>query len=308
MRRIMLLVSASAWACDSESAVKTVNSVPEVSITSHSDGVVLLEGYTETFRGVVTDNNHGPEELIARWYAGDEPLCDASPPESDGLVQCVVEITSGITGIRLQVQDPQNAAGLASIAVSVEETAAPTAEIISPSPSDTYYSDQLILFSALIQDAEDDPADLTYTWTSSLDGELPITVQPESNGEVQQYLGLSPGQHAITLSVTDSSNKTTNETVAIIVGGENQAPNCSIDTPLDGTVYTLGQAIAFSGTAVDPDISNTDLLVRWTSSIDGLFNETTANTDGSLAYVYDGFTAGNHTILLQVEDEVGELC
>ena len=108
--------------------------------------------------------------------------------------------------------------------------------------------------------------------------------------------------------MTDSSNKTTNETAAIIVGGENQAPSCSIDTPLDGTVYTLGQAIAFSGTAVDPDISNTDLLVRWTSSIDGLFNETTANTDGSLAYVYDGFTAGNHTILLQVEDEVGELC
>ena len=99
MRRIMLFVSASAWACDSESAVKTVNSVPEVSITSHSDGVVLLEGYTETFRGVVTDNNHGPEELIARWYAGDEPLCDASPPESDGLVQCVVEISSGITSL-----------------------------------------------------------------------------------------------------------------------------------------------------------------------------------------------------------------
>ncbi|MEC8276208.1 MAG: hypothetical protein VX026_00730 [Myxococcota bacterium] len=308
MRQKTLLAAALAWGCDSDNAVKTVNSVPEVSITSHSDGAVLLEGYTVTFRGVVTDNNHAPEELIARWYAGDEPLCDASPPESDGLVQCVADISSGMTGVRLQVQDPQNAAGLASIAVSVEETSAPTAEIISPSPSETYYSNALILFSALIQDAEDDSADLTYSWTSSLDGELPITVQPESSGEVQQYLGLTPGQHAITLSVTDSSNKTTNETVAIIVGGENQAPSCSIDTPLDGSVYTLGQAIAFSGTAVDPDINNTDLVVRWTSSIDGLFDETTANTDGSLAFVYDDLTAGNHTILLQVEDEVRELC
>ena len=115
------------------------------------------------------------------------------PPESDGLVQCVVEITGGMTELRLQVQDPQNAAGVASISVSVEETAAPTAEIVSPSPSDTYYSDQLILFSALIQDAEDDPVDLVYAWTSSLDGDLPITVQPESSGEVQQYLGLSAG-------------------------------------------------------------------------------------------------------------------
>ena len=187
MRRIMLLVSASAWACDSESAVKTVNSVPEVSITSHSDGVVLLEGYTETFRGVVTDNNHGPEEARLLGGTPETNPC-VMPALQNQMVWCSVwsRYQAGITGIRLQVQDPQNAAGLASIAVSVEETAAPTAEIISPSPSDTYYSDQLILFSALIQDAEDDPADLTYTWTSSLD-EMPITVQPESNGEVQQY-------------------------------------------------------------------------------------------------------------------------
>ena len=38
--------------------------------------MVLLEGYTETFRGLVTDNNHAPEELVARWYSGDEPLCE----------------------------------------------------------------------------------------------------------------------------------------------------------------------------------------------------------------------------------------
>ena len=308
MRSGFWFVTALMWACDSDNSVKTVNSMPEVSITSHSDGVVLLEGYTETFRGLVTDNNHPAEELVARWYSGDEPLCDAAAPESDGLVQCVVEVTEGMSEVRLQVQDPLNAAGVAAISIVVEATEPPSAEIISPSPSDTYYSNQLILFSAIIQDAEDAPEDLTYAWTSSLDGDLPITVQPESSGELQQYLGLSPGQHAITLSVSDSSNKTTTETVAIIVGGENQAPSCGIDAPVDGTVYTIGQAISFSGTAIDADINNTDLSIRWTSSIDGLFDETTANSDGSLGFVYNGLSVGNHTIQLQVEDEVGELC
>lgn len=303
-----ILFLASVLGCDSDTSVKTVNSNPEVSITSHSEGAQLLEGYSETFRGIVTDNNHGADELVARWYSGDIPLCDAMTPESDGLIQCTVDISSEFSEIRLQVQDPQNAVGVAAISVNVSPTGDPSAEILSPTPEGSYYSDQLVFFSAVIQDPEDASEDLEYLWRSSLDGDLPITVQPESSGEVQQYMGLSPGQHAITLTVTDSSNKTTSETVAVIVGGENQEPTCSIELPMGGSVFTLGQAVSFSGTAIDADINNTDLQVQWSSSIDGLIDETTANTDGSLAFVYDALSAGNHTIQLQVSDEVDELC
>ena len=143
---------------------------------------------------------------------------------------------------------------------------------------------------------------------SSLDGELPITAVATSDGLVEQYLNLSAGQHAITLTVTDTSGKSDSETVAITVGGANTEPTCSITAPESGSSSIVGQSISFAGTAMDDDINNSLLTIEWASDVDGPFNSSPANTDGSIGFAYDSLSAGNHTISLQVVDEIGGLC
>ena len=58
----MLLVGCS------DTSVKAFNAEPEATITSHSDGDEVYEGYTESFRGAVSDPDHASEDLTATWY------------------------------------------------------------------------------------------------------------------------------------------------------------------------------------------------------------------------------------------------
>ena len=309
MNRFLLVIYTSLvlTACGGGEA-KVNNTVPSADITSHEEGIELLEGYDITFRGLVSDANHQNTELSVTWLTDLRELCPAQAPVADGSTTCIAKVEEGETQIKLQVVDPEGAAYVETIDVNVQLTEAPTAEIVSPNISEAYYSDQLILFSAIINDAEDEPADLTYTWTSNQDGALPITTTPESSGEIEQYINLTEGQHAITLMVEDTSGKTTNETVSITVGGPNNEPLCSITAPEEGSAYVLGQNISFSGTATDDDINNSLLSVSWESSVDGVFDTTSAITDGSLGFTTNALSSGNHTITLRVEDEVGGFC
>lgn len=306
MNPILLFVSLSA--CTSDKGVTVYNTDPSATITSHEEGAELLEGYDIIFRGSVSDANHQNANLLVTWLTDVRELCPAQNAVADGTTVCTAKMEEGETQVKLQVVDPEGAAYVETINVLVQLTQAPTAQIISPAASESYYSDQLILFSAIIDDAEDTPQDLRYEWSSSIDGSLPVDVVAETNGEIEQYTMLTEGQHALTLTVEDTSGKTTSETVAIAVGGPNHEPICSIIEPQPEAVYVIGQNISFSGLAADEDINNSTLSVQWESNIDGVFDSTPPITDGTLGFTTNGLSAGNHTITLRVEDEVEGLC
>ena len=190
-------LGVALFACNSEEGIKVYNNDPEATIISHSTGAELQEAVTYTFVGQVTDGNHDNTELKVIWSTNNRELCAESAPNVSGETTCEASLETNDTEIRLQVMDPEGAATIASIFISVIETEAPTIELLSPVVGGSYYSDQLILFSAIINDAEDEPSDLLYTWSSSLDGTLPITTEPDSDGSMEGYLTLSAGQHAI---------------------------------------------------------------------------------------------------------------
>ena len=127
----------------------------------------------------------------------------------------------------------------------------------------------MIQFSALISDEEDDPENLEIRWSSSLEGELSLDTTTTSGGEISDYAYLSEGQHAIELWVEDSSGKNSTDEVVIQVGGENNAPTCSVLEPADSSVFILGEMITFRGMVDDADIL-LDLQVEWSSDKDGL--------------------------------------
>ena len=293
---------------DSDEGIKVYNSDPTAMITSHSDGAVLLEAVQYFFMGTVTDLNHSTVDLKVKWSTNTRELCSESTPDADGSSSCRISLEASDTQLKIQVTDPEGATAIHSINISVQETLAPSIELISPIAQNTYYSDQLIQFSAQISDGEDDAQDLIYEWSSSLDGVLPFSEDPDSDGSIEGYMMLSQGQHAITLKVEDTTGKSKTESVVIQVGGANDEPECEIILPEPSSTYSSGENITFFGTAIDANINNNALNIEWSSDRDGVFNTNAANTSGELTFINNSLSVGNHTITLKVEDETGAVC
>ena len=109
MNLLVLLLALAG--CRNDTGVTTFNANPDAEITSHGDGQELLEGYTESFRGAVSDSDNSTEDLSAAWYLDDEVACEAAAPLDLGLTLCDIQIPADATEVSLVVQDPDNAAG-----------------------------------------------------------------------------------------------------------------------------------------------------------------------------------------------------
>ena len=215
MRAFLPTILPLFWACESEKGVTIHNSEPTVTITSHTNGTLFLEGVEYTLIGQVSDQNHSNQELLVVWSTDERTLCPETPPNTNGETVCQTTLNPSETTIKIQVTDPDGAAAVTDITIEVQETEPPVVSILSPTTNASYYSDQLIHFSAIIHDEEDTATDLEYKWESSIDGELELNTPPDASGSISGYLTLSEGLHAISLRVTDTTGKTTNEDVAI---------------------------------------------------------------------------------------------
>ena len=195
-------------ACGGENVIESKqNTAPVVVIASHSPDAEILEGYTETFRATVSDDDNEFEELSVAWYVGETIVCDwetVNPLENPIVRLCSEEDSNVIA----EVRDPQGAGGHAEIDVVIVPTQAPEGDF-NPHSNGNQYSNELILFSAQISDNEDLPADLTAVWTSSVDGDLPVDTTPDSDGMISDYGYLT--EDSTSHQVTDSSGKMTKE-------------------------------------------------------------------------------------------------
>ena len=306
--RLHLLWLPYVFACASEEAVKVYNSTPTVTITSHSETGEFQDGYTVNFQAQVQDDNHEKTSLEVVWSSNTRTLCPASPPTADGVSQCQVALEEGESLVRVQVTDPEGAAAIAELNVTVEPTFAPTVEILSPTVQGLYYSDQLILLSAQIADNEDASSELSYEWESSLDGVLTTTATPNEDGLLEEYLYLSEGTHALTLTVTDLSGKSTERSISLLVGGPNTDPSCAITAPSMGDSFVLGDPIIFQATASDTEIDADDLNIMWISDKDGDLGSGVVNSSGSVSLSYADLSANTHTIQFVVRDELDSTC
>ena len=115
--------------------------------------------------------------------------------------------------IRVQVSDGFNTAIDESNGVFSVLNNAPEVSIIRPTPNDLFTGVQLISFDALAQDREDGRMpDSALRWTSNIDGFLGT-----GNNLTKQATDLSEGNHAITLTATDSEGFTNTASVNIAV-------------------------------------------------------------------------------------------
>ena len=296
-------------ACRSDNVFETkINKSPTIAIMSHGDGVQVQEGFTESFRAVATDADNEFDELSVVWYVGEEIVCDWEAVNLGGESFCDIVFDAEDTNVVAEIRDTEGAGGRDEISIAVVPTEPPSVELLTPIAGDPYYSNQLIQFSAIVEDLEDAPEDLLVSWTSNVDGELALDNSITADNQISDYTYLSEGNHAIELRVEDTTGKVSTQEVVIQVGDENHEPICSFSSPPDGSAFVVGESIVFTGTASDEDIPNTDLSASVSSNLDGLLQTIEPNSDGTFSFATGQLSMGTHTVTLLVSDDIGTEC
>ncbi len=308
MRRTPVLVVATLLVGCSDAGVTKFNARPEVTITSHADGDTVRDGYAETLRGAISDPNHSADQLTVAWAVDGVPVCTDSVLGADGVITCEHVFEEGAGEISLEARDPEGSAAVARVTLVVEETDAPTAEITSPDPTGTWYSDQLIAFQGIVGDAEDDPDDLTVTWETDAIGDLGLSIEVTSEGAVEAYGNLPEGEHAVRLRAVDTSGKESLDSVLIVVGPPNSDPTCGIVTPDDCMAGQQGTEVFFGAEVDDVDVSPDRLTVVWSSDTDGQLRTSVPDSDGTVRFSTSDLSVATHLVTLTVTDEVGGTC
>ena len=159
-------------------------------------------------------------------------------------------------------------------------------------------------------------ADLTTViWASSLDGVLsdPESSAPDTRGVTRATATLSEGVHAITLTATDTAGIEAVDAITVTVDLSDRAPEAEITSPASFSEFLLGEVIALSGGAYDPNQPPDTLTATWIAApLDGASPDLTIGTDtptptGITTADWADATPGGWRITLEVADDDGEV-
>lgn len=307
----LFVVLAAQLGCGSDGKITAYTEPPLVTIQTPVDGSAVSQAVPVTLRGQVVDKEFegSLEDITALWSANGTPICEGSLVDPAGNVECTHTFaTAGEVTLSLNATNPDGASAAATVEITVDPNVAPTVTILAPTATGTYYADQLIDFQAVTTDDNDLPTDLVATWTSDLDGELSIDDAPDSLGELLGSGLLSEGRHLLTLEVEDTTGLVGSDEIIVEVGPDNSSPSCAITYPLNNDSFQVGETILFQGTATDADIDANDLIVSWTSNLDGELSTASPTSAGSMSFGLSTLTSATHTITLMVEDDTGATC
>lgn len=279
------LLSAAVAACSGIG--EPDNEAPTARITAPPDDASFHRGELIAFQGLAADPEEGAlagEALV--WSSDRDGRIGTGGSFSRG------DLSVGTHTISLTATDGRGASGTARVTLTVEDNDAPTPTITFPSDGASFARGQAILFEGSATDPED--GTLTgdaLVWASSQEGQI-------GTGPSLSRSDLSVGEHAVTLTATDSRGATGTARVTMTVE-ENAAPSVSISSPPDDSDFVEGTAIAFEGSATDPeDGSLAGAALVWTSGLDGQIGT------GS-SFDRDDLSRGRHTITLTATDSNG---
>jgi hypothetical protein len=289
-----------------EGGVSKYTAPPQVVIETPVDGTTLDEGVAIPMRGRVADDVYDSSlsSIEATWAVDGARVCEAAVFGDDGTSDCDYSFTAGTATVSLTATNPDGESASATVELTIAVNNAPTAEIVEPADGQPCYGNSITSFEALVGDAEDLEEDLSVAWVSSLDGALALPSAPTSDGKATGYAYLTVGEHQLTLTVTDTTGRTGQDTVTVdVIAGS--PPEVELVTPRSGDVVNEGDTVYFEATVDDAEDAEQDLSFAWESSIDGVFSTQGASSSGTADFVYGELSAGTHTITVTVTDTDG---
>ena len=250
-----------------DSVVITVgppNTDPSCAITSPDEGAAGQQGTEVRFEATVTDPDIANDSLSYAWSSSLDGELDAGNPDSDGSVRFSTDaLTVGTHVITLSAADDVEATCTTSLYYTVGT--APTLTLLEPTDGDVVDEGAEVRFSAEVSDSEDQPTDLLLDWVSDLDGTI-SSAGADSTGAVSFRTGaLTGGNHAISVTVTDTDGLFTVRTVDLTVNAPPVLSGLSItpDPAHNDDTLTCGV------TATDADGSTPGVVYAWTDTATG---------------------------------------
>ncbi|MEJ2139056.1 MAG: hypothetical protein P8Y61_06360 [Gammaproteobacteria bacterium] len=247
-----ITASAADAAGQSGSSTITVNvsslggDLPQISITSPTNGTSVVEGTALTFTGTASDTEDGDLSAAITWTSSLDGALGTGASVNATLSLGSHTVTAGVSDVGGQQSS-------ASINVTVTSLAGnvPQISITAPTDGTSVVEGTPLTFTGTASDTEDGDLSAAITWTSSLDGALGTGASVNAT--------LSLGSHTVTASVSDAG------------GQEVSAPISITITPTGGTAQTITSQVA-SGTDDAEEFANGDIYTN-SSDLELVFDD-----------------------------------
>ena len=245
---LALAIVALLGGCGSDSKLDRVNTPPEVAVLAPAMGELFRQGAGfVALVGEVHDTYDSPADLDCTWTIDGGA---AMPVDADGdgltmLDSLVSDLAIGAHTATIRAIDSDG--GEASATVDFEvggPLGVPTVEITAPEDGSSSTTGDIVAFRGEATDTTTAVADLTFLWSSDLQGELAGAITGDGASSLVLDT-LVAGTHLVTLAVTDADAEVGTDAITITV--------------IDPLVIAEPGDLVFSELMINPEVVEDDV-------------------------------------------------